>query len=215
MLCVYLEYNFQTKIDIMKLIKTLSILAISSTMFMGCMENKKEEEETVTEDMAAAESVIEEEVREEQAPNIVQVAVGNENFTTLVAAVKAADLVETLSGEGPFTVFAPTNAAFASLPEGTVDTLLKPENKGTLTDILTYHVVSGKFDATTVVKAINGNNGTYTVKTVQGNELKLSLSDEGEVVITDAKGGTSNVVMTDVAASNGVIHAIDAVVMPK
>ena len=110
-LVVYLHHNYQTKNNIMKLLKTLSILAISGTMFMGCNESKKEENEEMAEDVAVAENVIEEETREEQGPNIVQVAVGNENFTTLVTAVKAAGLVETLSSEGPFTVFAPTNAA--------------------------------------------------------------------------------------------------------
>lgn len=146
--------------------------------------------------------------------NIVGVAVGNENFTTLVAAVKAADLVETLSGKGPFTVFAPTNDAFNKLPEGTVETLLKPENKKMLTAVLTYHVVAGKFNASAVVEAIKANNGKFTVATVQGGSLTASLED-GDVVLMDEKGNTSKVIMADVAASNGVIHAIDAVVMPK
>lgn len=146
--------------------------------------------------------------------NIVGVAVGNENFTTLVAAVKAADLVETLSGKGPFTVFAPTNDAFNKLPEGTVETLLKPENKKMLTAVLTYHVVPGKFNASAVVEAIKANNGKFIVATVQGGSLTASLKD-GDVVLMDEKGNTSKVIMADVAASNGVIHAIDAVVMPK
>ncbi len=147
-------------------------------------------------------------------PNIVGVAAGNENFSTLVAAVKAADLVKTLSSNGPFTVFAPTNAAFEALPEGTVESLLKPENKSTLTSILTYHVVAGKVMAADVVKAIKDNGGEYVVETVQGNKLTLSLSGDS-VVLTDAKGGTATVAQADVAASNGVIHAIDAVVMPE
>ncbi|SDE26179.1 Uncaracterized surface protein containing fasciclin (FAS1) repeats [Pricia antarctica] len=153
-------------------------------------------------------------VRVEKSPNIVGVAAGNENFSTLVAAVKAADLVATLSSDGPFTVFAPTNAAFAALPDGTVESLLKPENKMTLTSILTYHVVSGKVMAADVVKAIKDNGGKYMVETVQGNKLTLSL-DGDSVVLTDAKGGTATVAQADVAASNGVIHAIDAVVMPE
>lgn len=147
-------------------------------------------------------------------PNIVGVAAGNENFSTLVAAVKAADLVNTLSAEGPFTVFAPTNAAFEALPEGTVEDLLKPENKMKLTAILTYHVVSGKVMAADVVKAINDNGGEYIVETVQGNKLTVTL-DGDNVVLTDVKGGTTTVVQADVEASNGVIHAIDAVVMPE
>ena len=149
-----------------------------------------------------------------QTPNIVGVAAGNDSFTTLVAAVKAADLVATLSGDGPFTVFAPTNDAFAKLPEGTIATLLKPENKATLTSILTYHVVAGKFDAAAVVAAIKANNGAFTIKTVQGGTLVASL-DGGNVMLKDEKGNMSKVVIADVAASNGVIHAIDSVVMPK
>jgi len=146
-------------------------------------------------------------------PTIVGVAVGNENFSTLVAAVKAAGLVETLNGEGPFTVFAPTNDAFGKLPEGTVAGLLKPESKDALTAVLTYHVVAGEFKAADVVKAIQSNGGTFTITTVQGADLTATL-DGDKVVLTDAKGGKSTVVLTDVPASNGVIHAIDTVVMP-
>ncbi|TXD47291.1 fasciclin domain-containing protein [Polaribacter sp. IC073] len=149
-----------------------------------------------------------------QTPNIVGVAVGNENFSTLVAAVKAAGLVETLSGDGPFTVFAPTNDAFAKLPEGTVATLLMPENKATLTSILTYHVVAGEFNAAAVVAAIKANNGTFEVTTVQGGKLVASL-DGANVMLKDEKGNMSKVVIADVAASNGIIHAIDSVVMAK
>lgn len=149
-----------------------------------------------------------------QAQNIVGVAAGNENFTTLVTAVKAAELVETLSGKGPFTVFAPVNDAFAALPEGTVADLLKPENKGILTGILTYHVVSGKYNAAAVIEAIQSNDGAFSVATVEGGEIILSLED-GNVMLTDESGNVATVVIADVAASNGVIHAIDTVVMPK
>ncbi|MEP2239213.1 MAG: fasciclin domain-containing protein [Maribacter sp.] len=149
-----------------------------------------------------------------QSETIVGVAAGNDNFTTLVAAVKAADLVETLSSEGPFTVFAPVNTAFEALPAGTVDTLLKPESKDALTGILTYHVVAGKFMAADVIKAINDNDGMFSVKTVQGGTITLSLSGD-KVMLKDEKGNMATVVMADVAASNGVIHAIDAVVMPE
>lgn len=144
---------------------------------------------------------------------IVGVAASNENFSTLVAAVKAADLVETLNSEGPFTVFAPTNDAFGKLPAGTVETLLKEENKGTLTAILTYHVVAGKFEAAAVLDAIKKNNGSFTIKTVNGENLTASVKD-GKVMLKDAKGNYSTVILTDVGASNGVIHAIDTVVMP-
>lgn len=146
--------------------------------------------------------------------NIVDVAAGNADFSTLVAAVKAAGLVETLSGTGPFTVFAPNDAAFAKLPAGTVDNLLKPENLEKLKSVLTYHVVAGKFDAASVMDAIEKNNGKYTVTTVQGGKINLSLKD-GKVMLEDANGGMSTVILADVAASNGVIHAIDTVVMPK
>ena len=149
-----------------------------------------------------------------QSDNIVGVAAGNENFTTLVTAVKSADLVGTLSAEGPFTVFAPVNSAFGALPDGTVESLLKPENKSTLQGILTYHVVSGEYMAKDVIKAINDNNGEFNVKTVAGGDITLSLSD-GNVMLKDAKGGMAKVVMADVDATNGVVHAIDGVVMPK
>lgn len=150
----------------------------------------------------------------EDPKTIVGVAAGNDNFTTLVAAVKAAELVDVLNGDGPFTVFAPTNAAFDKLPEGTVAGLLKKESKETLTAVLTYHVVAGKFMAADVLTAIAENNGSFIIPTVQGGTLTASLKD-GNVILTDANGNTSTIVLTDVEASNGVIHAIDTVVMPK
>lgn len=149
-----------------------------------------------------------------QAQTVVDVAVGSKDHSTLVAAVQAAGLVETLQGAGPFTVFAPVNAAFAKLPAGTVETLLKPENKGTLTAILTYHVVAGNLKAADVLKAINDGGGKATVTTVQGNKLTAAV-ENGKVVLTDAKGGKSTVVATDLNASNGVIHVIDTVVLPQ
>ncbi|MFK7834282.1 MAG: fasciclin domain-containing protein [Winogradskyella sp.] len=197
----------------MKTIKTLSILALGSILFFSCGEKKKDASETVdTEEVIESAEV--EEVPEVVVPNIVGVASGNENFSTLVAAVSTAGLAETLSSEGPFTVFAPTNDAFAKLPAGTVDTLLKPENKEQLTGVLTYHVVAGNFGAAAVIEAINNNDGKFTVSTVQGGDIELSLKD-GNVMLKDANGGMSTVVIADVAASNGVIHAIDSVVMPK
>ena len=171
-------------------------------------DNNKENETEKRTTEKATEGVV-----EEQTPTIVGVAVANENFTTLVAAVKAAGLVETLNGKGPFTVFAPLNSAFEKLPEGTVAGLLKPENKKSLTELLTYHVVAGEFKAADVLKAIKDNKGSFKITTVQGGTLTATLSDGG-VVLTDEKGNTSKVVLTDVAASNGVIHAIDSVVMP-
>lgn len=150
----------------------------------------------------------------ESTPTVVGVASNNAAFTTLVAALKSADLVGTLDGKGPFTVFAPTNDAFGKLPDGTVETLLKPENKGSLTAILTYHVVAGKFMAADVVKAIQDNNNTFVVETVQGSPITLSIKD-GKVILIDQNGNSSTVTATDVKASNGVIHVIDTVVMPK
>lgn len=191
----------------MKLIKSLSILSLVGMFAASCGEAKKEE---VVEEVV----VVEEAVEVIETPNIVGVASGNADFSTLVTAVGAAGLVETLSGEGPFTVFAPTNAAFEKLPAGTVESLLKPESKDKLTAVLTYHVVAGKFEAAQVTEAINANKGKFEVATVQGGKITLSLVD-GKVVLTDANGGKSTVVIADVAASNGVIHAIDTVVMPK
>ena len=145
---------------------------------------------------------------------IVDVAVGSADHTTLVAAVKAADLVATLQSAGPFTVFAPTNAAFAKLPKGTVETLLKAENKATLAKILTYHVVAGNLNAAAVVKAITDAKGSLSIKTLSGATLVASIKG-GKVILTDENGGVSTVVATDLGASNGVIHVIDSVVLPK
>ncbi|MCR5861895.1 fasciclin domain-containing protein [Flavobacterium sp. J372] len=146
--------------------------------------------------------------------NIVENAVNSKDHTTLVAAVKAAGLVETLQGAGPFTVFAPTNAAFNKLPKGTVDTLLKPENKKMLQDVLKYHVVAGKWSAADVARAIKAGNGKAEVKTVQGGKLWLMMEGKN-VVIKDEKGGMATVTIADVNQSNGVIHVIDTVLMHK
>ena len=146
--------------------------------------------------------------------NIVETAVSNDNFSTLVAAVTAGELVEALSSEGPFTVFAPTNDAFNKLPEGTLGTLLQPENIGTLQSILTYHVVAGKFMAEDVINAINDNDGEFTVTTLQGNDLTLKLW-EGSVYVKDTQGNKAKVIIADVDTSNGVIHVIDTVVLPE
>jgi uncharacterized surface protein with fasciclin (FAS1) repeats len=145
--------------------------------------------------------------------NIVENAVNSADHTTLVAAVKAAGLVDALSGEGPFTVFAPVNEAFAALPEGTVETLLKPENKDTLTKVLTYHVVPGKMGASDVMAAIKAGGGKAEVVTLAGDKLTLALAGE-KVTVTDAKGGVANVTIADVFQSNGVIHVVDAVLLP-
>lgn len=147
--------------------------------------------------------------------DIVDNAVNSKDHTTLVAAVKAAGLVETLKTKGPFTVFAPTNAAFAKLPMGTVETLVKPENKATLTKILTYHVVAGRIDANTLMKMIKAGNGTASLKTVSGGTLYAMMNGDRNIVLKDENGNMSNISIYDVYQSNGVIHVIDAVVTPK
>lgn len=146
--------------------------------------------------------------------NIIQNAVNSKDHTTLVAAVKAAGLVETLESKGPFTVFAPTNAAFDKLPKGTVETLLKPENIKTLQTILTYHVVAGKMNASDIAKAIKQGDGKATLKTVSGGTLTAWMKGK-DLYITDENGKSAKVTIADVNQSNGVIHVIDAVVTPK
>ena len=146
--------------------------------------------------------------------DIVDVAAASKSHTTLVAAIKAADLVATLKGKGPFTVFAPTNDAFSKLPAGTVETLLKPENKAKLAGILTYHVIAGRLNAKAVLAAIKNGNGKAVLTTVAGGKLTAAVVD-GKVVITDEKGGKAVVTATDLKATNGVIHVIDAVLLPK
>ena len=145
--------------------------------------------------------------------NIVQNAVNSKDHTTLVAAVKAAGLVDTLQSPGPFTVFAPTNEAFAKLPAGTVDTLLKPENKKSLTNVLTYHVVPGRLSAKDLMEKIRAGNGKAMLKTVEGEELTFAEKD-GRLWIWDAKGGSAQVTIRNVMQSNGVIHVIDTVLLP-
>jgi uncharacterized surface protein with fasciclin (FAS1) repeats len=145
--------------------------------------------------------------------NIVENAVNSKDHTTLVAAVKAAGLVETLQSAGPFTVFAPTNAAFSKLPSGTVETLVKPENKATLTKILTYHVIAGRYSSKDIAAKIKEGKGTASFTTVSGGTLKASMKGK-KLILTDEKGGTSTVTIADVFQSNGVIHVIDTVVMP-
>ena len=145
--------------------------------------------------------------------NIVQNAMNSKDHTTLVAAVKAAGLVETLEGPGPFTVFAPTNEAFAALPAGTVDTLLKPENKATLSKILTYHVVSGKYTAHDLAKLAKAHGGKAMLKTVEGDSITVAKQD-GKWTVTDDKGNVADITIADVMQSNGVIFVINKVLMP-
>ena len=146
--------------------------------------------------------------------NIVENAMNSADHTTLVAAVKAAGLVDTLQSKGPFTVFAPTNAAFDKLPAGTVDTLLKPENKAMLTKVLTYHVVAGNMDSKKIAAAIKKGGGKATFKTVAGGTL-TAMMEGSSLVLTDGKGGKSMVTIADVKQSNGVIHVVDSVLLPN
>lgn len=146
--------------------------------------------------------------------NIVQNAVNSKDHTTLVTAVKAAGLVDTLQGKGPFTVFAPVNAAFAALPAGTVDSLLKPENKMQLTKVLTYHVVAGRLTASEIDRLIDKGNGTATLTTVSGGKLWLMKNGARNITIKDESGATADIAIYDVLQSNGVIHSIDKVLLP-
>ena len=145
---------------------------------------------------------------------IVGNAVNSADHTTLVAAVKAAGLVDTLNGNGPFTVFAPVNAAFAALPAGTVDTLLKPENKAQLTKVLTYHVVAGDYNTTRLRSMILAGNGTATLKTVEGDTLSFMMNGSSNIVVQDTKGDVADITIADVTQSNGVIQVIDKVLLP-
>jgi uncharacterized surface protein with fasciclin (FAS1) repeats len=147
--------------------------------------------------------------------NIIENAVNSKDHTTLVAAVKAGGLVETLSGKGPFTVFAPVNNAFAALPAGTVDNLLKPENKKTLDAVLTYHVVAGSYDFNALAKLIKEGNGKGMLKTVQGGSLWFQMNGPHNIVVMDESGNTANITTYDVYQSNGVINVVDKVLMPK
>src|SRR5580693_155815 len=181
----------------MKLFKTISVFALAAASVALAAKNP-----TVG--------------GKEMYPNkdIIDNAVNSKDHTTLVAAVKAAGLVETLEGPGPFTVFAPTNAAFAKLPAGTVDTLLKPENKPMLTKVLTYHVVPGRMTAANLMKAVKDGEGEAKLKTVEGDWLIVKQAGPGKLSVTDAKGDVAMVTIGDVMQSNGVIHVIDTVLLP-
>lgn len=149
------------------------------------------------------------------AKNIIENALNSKDHTTLVAAVKAAGLVETLQGKGPFTVLAPTNDAFENLPQGTVESLLQPENKSKLSGVLTYHVLSGKYDFNAISKAIKEGNGSVTMKTVAGGSLTFMMNGSHNITVKDENGGVANISTYDVYQSNGVIHVLDKVLLPK
>lgn len=182
-----------------------SILTVCTIAFLTLGISKSNAQNTV---MVGGEAMY-------PSKNIIENAVKSEDHTTLVAAVKAAGLVETLQGKGPFTVFAPTNEAFENLPAGTVETLLKPENKGMLTGVLTYHVVAGKMDSAALMKAIKMGKGKAELKTVSGGLLTAKMNGDKNITITDESGNVANISIYDVYQSNGVIHVIDTVVLPK
>jgi uncharacterized surface protein with fasciclin (FAS1) repeats len=198
----------------MKAFKLSLVAGLSAVALSACSgtADTNETDDTVVQDETAAPA----EPMAADTPaggNIVAMAQGNANLSTLVSAVTAAGLGETLSGPGPFTVFAPTNAAFDKVEKATLDGLMKPESKDKLGGLLKYHVVPGTVKAADVAKMIEDGNGTATIKTVGGGNLKASM-DGGKVVLTDAKGGKSTVTQTDMTASNGIVHTIDTVVMP-
>lgn len=195
----------KSKTPMIAIVAAVAVLGIGAGVFALTREDTAEV--ASTSETTSQSTSSEQKVEEKKQADIVGLASGSENLSTLTAAVTAADLVATLQGEGPFTVFAPTNAAFAALPAGTLDTLLLPENKATLSGILTYHVVAGK------VMSGDLSNG-QVVKTVNGASLTVEIMD-GKVMLVDAKGGKATVTTADVEASNGVVHIIDTVVMPQ
>ena len=197
--------------------KTASYIIVM-ILLLGTLSCKDGEETQSTE--ASRSKLTEEtmegasEITEESPKNIFEIVNEDETFSTLKTAVSTADLTEVLTGKGPFTVFAPTNAAFSKIPNATLNSLLEPSGKGVLTGIITYHILPGKFDTSQLIEAINSNNGNYNITTVQGEALSFSLM-EGNVFITDITGASALVIAPDIMATNGLIHAIDAVVMPE
>ena len=186
--------------------KIIAIPALASALALAACGGPAEDTATVADETAVSEVATDE-------GTIVEVAQGNPDFSTLVSAITAADLGETLSGDGPFTVFAPANSAFDKLPDGTLDNLMMEENREEFQGLLTYHVVPGETNAATLMDAIKANDGTYELTTVNGATLTASMEGDN-VILTDAAGGKSTITATDVEASNGVIHVIDTVVMP-
>ena len=190
--------------------------AVIATMFTACKENKKEadgqmQDNNATEQAAAEDAMT---TSKDNGQTVADIAMENDQFSTLVQAIQAAGLEETLQSDGPFTILAPTNQAFSKLPEGTLTDLLKPENKAKLTSILTYHVVPGEYSAADIKKAIEEGDGEMEINTVEGSKLTASL-DGDKVIITDANDGEAMVEQADVKGSNGIIHGINTVLMPK
>ena len=202
--------HFTTYNQFIQMKKTLFSLAIAALFSIGATTTASAQSKTKTK----TKTVMVGGAPMYSTKNIIENAVNSKDHTTLVAAVKAAGLVETLSSAGPFTVFAPTNDAFGKLPAGTVETLLKPENKETLTKILTYHVVAGRMTAADLTKAIKAGKGTATLKTVSGGTLTATAKGK-TIQLKDEKGGVSTVTIANVMQSNGVIHVVNSVLLPK
>jgi uncharacterized surface protein with fasciclin (FAS1) repeats len=221
---VSLIQNLNQLKSIMKTRNIILSLAAAGMLFMSCDDGKKKEAEMKAEqermEMEAQMKIeeeaklVEQEKMDKQRNSIAAKAMENPNFSTLVTALKTADLAETFMQEGEYTVFAPTNNAFAAVPKSTMDMLMKEENKNQLQNLLKYHVVQGEWKADAVIKAINDNNNAYNVTTMAGENITLSVKN-GNVMIKDAKGNMATVVAADVDASNGVIHGINKVIMPK
>lgn len=197
----------------MKITRTTTLAGVSIAAMLALAACGNNEQAAPADAMATDTSAMA--PAEASSGTIVEVAQGNSDFSTLVTAVTAADLGGTLGGAGPFTVFAPTNAAFEKVPAATRDTLMSPAGKADLTKILTYHVVPGRVDAATLTQQIQAGGGSAALTTVQGGTLTARAGADGSVTLTDANGGVSRVVQADVAASNGIIHAIDTVAMPN
>ena len=195
----------------MKITRARALVAVSAAALMGlaACNNAEPAAEAPAAEEAAADAAA------TPAGDVVAVASGNADFSTLVTAVQAAGLVETLQGAGPFTVFAPTNAAFEKIPAADLQALLQPEQRTALTGVLTYHVVPGNVSAAALAEQITAGGGQATLTTVEGGTLTARANADGSITLTDQKGGSATVVQADVAASNGVIHAIDTVVMPN
>ena len=195
-------------------LRSIAPVAMSVLLLAGCSQGMAQTTPPMAPAMAAPGPVMVGGASMFPNRDIIDNAVNSKDNTTLVAAVKAAGLVDTLKGAGPFTVFAPTNEAFDALPKGTVATLLKPANKTTLTTVLTYHVVPGRLDFDTLSKMIAAHGGSLTLATVQGGNLTLTMNGPHNILVTDAKGGVAHIVTYDVIQSNGVIQVIDKVLMP-
>jgi len=196
--------------------KLIMVFAVLAMVFTACKENKKEGDHEMMDSSGTEQTSADPEAdtMNENGQTVADIAMSNDQFSTLVQAIQAAGLGEMLQSDGPFTVFAPTDQAFSKLPEGTINDLLKSENKAKLTGILTYHVVAGEYTAADITKAIKEGGGEMEINTMEGSKLTASLEGD-KVIITDENGGKATVEQADVKGSNGIIHGVDTVLMPK